>query len=983
MARTYKAGVLITGDSKGAVKAVNLTEKEVEKLGKTTGRVGSSTADAAKRMAAGFGNMAAHAARWGAAVGVAATAVTAALVKSGLSSADALAKTADKLGVTTEALAAYRFAAEQTGVSQEKADVALQRFTRRLSDAASGTGPAVKAFEALGLSASELIELAPDQAFARVAEQMNKVENQSQKVSIAFKLFDSEGVGLVNTLALGADGLEQMRSEAEVLGLTLSRVDAAKVEQANDAMNRISKAVVGFSQHLAAKFAPLLTLIAERLFGVTKEAGGMGNVATKAFNAITKAAGIFGNAIRLLQVGWKLMSVAFQTAAKFIAQGLDTLFSGAVALYNKLPWVDPVEYTADLRGFVLTMESEIAAGKAEIDRIMSAPLPSDAIEIFVNDAQRQYGDLAKTAIDANGQMQDEIIETADVTKALATTTKTATKEVESAWSKAIEATVGRIDEAFSSAWKGAFDSFSDFANGLKDAFKNLLAELAHLAITRPILMNIGAAFGLGTASSAASAAGGGGIGSILSGLSGGVGNLYSGASQFLLNSSYKLGTDTFLGGLLNNAGLSSGAMANASLSTLGLTAGAGLLGGVLGNKVFGGGSGIGATIGGIGGSIFGPVGSGVGAFLGAGIDSLFGSDKTPNRGARLEIDLGTGQVLNTGRKPGDEKFSQQNFDAVQGAANVLSEFAALIGGSNAAFNIHQGDRRGVRLNGESFSDMSEAIAAGLDQILKSATNLDPVLKDLIGNFNGTTEQMLEFSTAVVSLNEMSRTNPVSQAVDDFAMAQEEAGRTLVTTYHRQIDAIKTLILNFDGSAVAATELATAMAQNKQFAYEMTLAIKGISEQISTMLGNSAQQIRESIMTDEERVASWRAQRNELRSALGTLVDPQEIQETATQINALTNQIFGTLNEDQQRRQGERFADYLERVDEVSQRQIDRSLKAISRAQEDLNGEISAMLRNQAEAMTAAVGDFGQFVQFLTSRGITVNVQVNDVGEVNG
>ena len=172
--------------------------------------------------------------KWSKAGALAAGVATAALVNSGLASADSLAKTSDKLGVATEALAKYRFAAQQTGVDQSKADVALQRFTRRLSDAAAGTGPAVQAFEALGLEAAELIQLSPDQAFAKVADQMNLVENKSQKVSLAFKLFDSEGVGLVNTLALGSEGLAEMGRQAEAAGLAISRVDAAKVEAAND-----------------------------------------------------------------------------------------------------------------------------------------------------------------------------------------------------------------------------------------------------------------------------------------------------------------------------------------------------------------------------------------------------------------------------------------------------------------------------------------------------------------------------------------------------------------------------------------------------------------------------------------------------------------------------------------------------------------------------------------------------------------------------
>src|SRR5678816_796117 len=67
-------------------------------------------------------------------------------------------------------------------------------------------------------------------------------------------------------------------------------------------------------------------------------------------------------------------------------------------------------------------------------------------------------------------------------------------------------------------WRNIGSGFSSFADSLKNAFKNLLAEMAHMAITRPILMQIGAAIGVGGMSSAASAAGmiggGGGAGGL-------------------------------------------------------------------------------------------------------------------------------------------------------------------------------------------------------------------------------------------------------------------------------------------------------------------------------------------------------------------------------------------------------------------------------------------------------------------------------------
>lgn len=167
-----------------------------------------------------------------------------------------LAKTSAKLGIATDQLAGLRFAGEQTGVSIQTMDMALQRMTRRLSEAAKDTGEAKDAIKELGLSAKQLSRLSPDQQFRKIAAAMLQVRSQSDRVRLAFKLFDSEGVALVNTLALGERGLIDMQRQAEDLGIALSPEATKKVEEFSDAMNRLKQATEGFKQSIVVAIAP-------------------------------------------------------------------------------------------------------------------------------------------------------------------------------------------------------------------------------------------------------------------------------------------------------------------------------------------------------------------------------------------------------------------------------------------------------------------------------------------------------------------------------------------------------------------------------------------------------------------------------------------------------------------------------------------------------------------------------------------------------
>jgi hypothetical protein len=88
----------------------------------------------------------------GALAGVATVGGLAALVDRSISAADAIGKTADKIGVGVEALQELRFAAKASGVEQQTLDTALQRFIRCAAEAAHGTGEAKDALAQVGIA---------------------------------------------------------------------------------------------------------------------------------------------------------------------------------------------------------------------------------------------------------------------------------------------------------------------------------------------------------------------------------------------------------------------------------------------------------------------------------------------------------------------------------------------------------------------------------------------------------------------------------------------------------------------------------------------------------------------------------------------------------------------------------------------------------------------------------------------------------------
>lgn len=173
--------------------------------------------------------------------------------------ADKTAKVATRLGVAVEKLSELQIAAELSGVSADTFNMALQRMTRRLAEAAQGTGEAKDAIIELGLDAQKLSQMAPDAAFREIAGALGNVKDQSDKVRLAFKLFDSEGVALLQMLKNGKAGLDEMTEAARATGGVLTDEGAKAAEQYKDALLLLTKTWEGFQQKVITPILPVLT----------------------------------------------------------------------------------------------------------------------------------------------------------------------------------------------------------------------------------------------------------------------------------------------------------------------------------------------------------------------------------------------------------------------------------------------------------------------------------------------------------------------------------------------------------------------------------------------------------------------------------------------------------------------------------------------------------------------------------------------------
>lgn len=184
------------------------------------------------------------------------------LISNSLKATDALAKTAGRIGTTTEALSKLQFAGSLAGIETNTLNMALQRFVRRTAEAAEGTGEAVTALRELGVDAREIQQLPLDQRMQRLADAFGNVTNENDKLRLAFKLFDSEGTAVLNMLESNSEEMGKLFDEAEQLGLVMSTSAAQGVEDANDALTRLGSLFKGIVAQTTAGLAPAIEILA-------------------------------------------------------------------------------------------------------------------------------------------------------------------------------------------------------------------------------------------------------------------------------------------------------------------------------------------------------------------------------------------------------------------------------------------------------------------------------------------------------------------------------------------------------------------------------------------------------------------------------------------------------------------------------------------------------------------------------------------------
>jgi len=183
------------------------------------------------------------------------------LARSVANTGDDARKTAQALGLTTEALQELEFAASIGGIKQGELRASIRRLAKSANDASLGLLTYKRVYDSLGVSITnaEGKLKTTDQILSDVADKFAVMEDGTLKTAYATDLFGRSGAKLIPLLNQGAKGVAALRKEAVDLGYVIGDQDAQAAEEFNDSIVRLMAIIRGIKNQIGLGLIPIMT----------------------------------------------------------------------------------------------------------------------------------------------------------------------------------------------------------------------------------------------------------------------------------------------------------------------------------------------------------------------------------------------------------------------------------------------------------------------------------------------------------------------------------------------------------------------------------------------------------------------------------------------------------------------------------------------------------------------------------------------------
>ncbi len=270
------------------------------------------------------------------------------MINDSLAAADATGKLAKKLGLTTEKLSEYQYAAGYAAISNSELNAGLSALIRRLNNfQRTGGGAAKTAFEELGITAEYARDnfTSTDIALMEILKRLEQLPDGYKKTAIAQDIFSKSASSL---LRLTTSDIEKFSKEAQKIGISISQSTADMAGAYLDQVDQLTARLQGVKQTVSfSVVAPMnaasqtaVSMYDAMFSSPTQKMQSFENVAVSSIENIIGAIGFLYDAFKGIDLVLQTSKLGFMYLVKGIVEAFNVaneLGNSAISMYNSLP----------------------------------------------------------------------------------------------------------------------------------------------------------------------------------------------------------------------------------------------------------------------------------------------------------------------------------------------------------------------------------------------------------------------------------------------------------------------------------------------------------------------------------------------------------------------------------------------------------------------------------------------------------------------
>ena len=179
--------------------------------------------------------------------------------------ADEILTLSSQTGLATDTLQEFRYMEGLLDVSLDTIAGSLRKLTNNMQSAASGTGSAYEAFEALGVTVTDAnghLRNAED-VFYDVVDALGDMQNETERDAYSMDIFGRSAQDLNPLIEAGSEAISDYAAEAHEMGYVLDNEALTSLGEMDDAFERVQNQMDTIRNQIAVELAPIIEEIAE------------------------------------------------------------------------------------------------------------------------------------------------------------------------------------------------------------------------------------------------------------------------------------------------------------------------------------------------------------------------------------------------------------------------------------------------------------------------------------------------------------------------------------------------------------------------------------------------------------------------------------------------------------------------------------------------------------------------------------------------